>query len=166
MANMYQNNGYNTQPNNQMGGQVYQQPSQMTQQPNQNNQNYTNIYGNPYPNQSYQTQPMDVRPVAAPSTQATTIKPSYILGRVVGDEKEIVAGEVPNDGTYATYIRSDLKQIYMKTWGGNGLVETKVFDLVEPSNQTINPSQPDAMQLILERLDNIEKNGEEQSSIQ
>lgn len=127
----------------------------------QNNQNYTNIYGNPYPNQSYpQQSQMNVQPVAPVNdpTMKINVQPTYILGKMVESEKDVVAGEVPNDGSYGTYIQRDLKRIYMKTWGGNGLIDTKVFELVEPGVQNMENAQADlTMQMILERLDNIER---------
>lgn len=125
-----------------------------------NNQNYTDIYGNPYPNQSYPPQRpviQSVAPVNDP-TMKINVQPTYILGKMIENEKDVVAGEVPNDGSYGTYIQRDLKRIYMKTWGGNGLIDTKVFELVDPGNQNMDGAQVDpTMQMILERLDNIER---------
>lgn len=141
---------YPAQFNQQTGNPGYQQ--------NQANaQNYANIYGNPYPNQNYsQSSPMDIRPVTNMNNQ-NTVQQTYILGRVINEEKDVVAGEVPNDGTYGTYIQSDFKRIYMKTWGGNGLIDTRVYELVEPGAPVADPNQIDPMQMILQRLDNIEK---------
>lgn len=125
-----------------------------------NNSRGYDIYGNPYPNQSYPQQQMNVQSVAPMNdpTMRINVQPTYILGKMIESEKDVVAGEVPNDGSYGTYIQRDLKRIYMKTWGGNGLIDTKVFELVEPGVQNMENTQVDpAMQMILERLDNIER---------
>lgn len=128
-------------PSPMMGG------GQQVRSPYMDNGNF-NSYGNPYPPQAYQ-QPQEVRP-------QQNAQPTYIPGRMVNSENDIFPNEVPNDGNYATFVQTDLQRIYMKTWGRNGLIQTNVYELVNPDGQG-QADQPDPMQVILERLDNIER---------
>lgn len=94
-------------------------------------------------------------PVRAPQPQP---RPMYIKGRMVQTENDILPGEVPMDGDYATFISSDLKQIFMKTWGKDGKIHTEVFNNVtDQINAASQFPQMDALSAIMARLDDIEK---------
>lgn len=131
-----------------MGMQASQQPPNLS---GYQVKNPYNVYENPYPptTQSYQTQ--NVRPVQS------NPQPTYIPGRMVNSENDIFPNEVPNDGNYATFVQSDMQKIYMKTWGRNGLIQTNVYELVNPDAAVQRDGGPDPIQLIMDRLDNIEK---------
>lgn len=76
-----------------------------------------------------------------------------IPGRIIQQESEIVAREVPNDGSFAVFVQQDLQRIYAKAWGGDGLIHTNVYERVNDGQE----KEPDTMTMILQRLDNIEK---------
>lgn len=82
--------------------------------------------------------------------------PQCIPGRVVHDVSEIAPNEVPMDNTYSTFIRSDYKEIYMKTWSSDGSrIDTLRFVLAEDQPQ--QQFQADNTQIILDRIDQLEK---------
>lgn len=86
-----------------------------------------------------------------------SIQPNYLQGRIVGNEQEIVSGEVPNDGSFAVFVKDDLKTIWAKAWMGDGLIHTNVYQKVEedaPEKQ--HNDQNLVFQTILEKLDSIE----------
>lgn len=84
---------------------------------------------------------------------------TYIPGRMIQQEEEIIPSEVPMNGDYATFISQDMKRIYMKTWGKDGLIHTEVFENVtDRMNSGMNQQpQMDALAAIMARLDEIEK---------
>lgn len=83
---------------------------------------------------------------------------TFIPGRMISQESDVIPGEVPMDGNYATFITQDMKQIYMKTWGNNGTIHTEVFaNVTDQLSNNIAQPQMDAMAAIMERLDTIEK---------
>lgn len=125
-----------------------------------------NMYGNPYSSMNYgvgmqnpQGMSMGGNPYQQSSmgmTQQTTPpRMSYIPGRMVTAERDIVANEIPMDGNLAVFIQQDLKRVYAKTWGGDGLIHTNVYDLVDPLQQNTEGKE-DPIQVILSRLDSIE----------
>lgn len=125
----------------------YGQPNTM-----QNQQNFNN-----WQNQSTQiaaTQPSQQMPQTAyPQIGQTQYPVQQMLpGRIIKQESDIVAREVPNDGNFAVFVQSDLQRVYAKTWGGDGLIHTNVYELVNGQEK-----EPDTMAMILQRLDNIEK---------
>lgn len=82
--------------------------------------------------------------------------PQCIPGRVIHDISEIAPNEVPMDNTYSTFIRDDYKEIYMKTWSSDGSrIDTLRFILDEDQSQ--QQSQIDNTQVILDRIDRLEK---------
>lgn len=132
-----------------------------------------NYYGSPTPigqNQQYyyqqyqpyttgQSLPNVQAQISGPpiSNQQTNVRPqrTYIPGRIINDEREIIPDEVPMDGSFATFIQSDYKRIYTKKWGGDGLIHRNVYELVEEDGQQSEQTQ-DPFALIMQRLDNIE----------
>lgn len=77
-----------------------------------------------------------------------------ILTRIVNREEDIAPGDVPTDGTYCIFIRSDLKEIYVKTWGFNGYEGNTYSLVVDPSLPAQN--EPSPFDEIIERLNRIE----------
>lgn len=84
------------------------------------------------------------------------IHPSFLPGRVIREERDIVPNEIPMDGNIGVFVQQDLQRIYAKTWGGDGLIHTNLYELVIPNQQNGEPKE-DPMTLILERLDRIEE---------
>lgn len=124
-------------------------------QPNYNMQNQQN-YSN-WQNQSTQigvTQPaQQIQQTTYPQIGQTQYPVQQMIpGRIIKQESDIVAREVPNDGNFAVFVQQDLQRIYAKTWGGDGLIHTNVYELVNGQEK-----EPDTMGMILQRLDNIEK---------
>lgn len=81
---------------------------------------------------------------------------TFLKGRVVNDENDIMAAEIPNTKEKAYFVQSDEKVIYAKRFAGDGNVYTDYYVKVDPNQQPEN-NQPDPIQMIMERLDRIEK---------
>ena len=128
------NNGYSNYGNNFQG---YNAPQQ---------QQY---YGN-----QQQTSYATVNPVNFQNNQnnSQSSQPSYIRGRMVDGETEIMPAEVPNDGNYAIFIQKNRKAIYAKTWSPSGLIETNVYVPEDERNAQLQ----NLLNTIMQRLDNIE----------
>lgn len=126
----------------------YGQPSTMPNQQSFNNwpnQNTQQISTNQQVQQMQQTAYPQIGQAQYPVQQ-------MLPGRIIKQESDIVAREVPNDGNFAVFVQSDLQRVYAKTWGGDGLIHTNVYELVNGQEK-----EPDTMGMILQRLDNIEK---------
>lgn len=127
----------------------------------QMNQGYPQMVNNSYPgyqNNSFNSMnSMTTQPTNG-QLQMQTQQRQTIPGRMVQNEESIIANEVPMDGNYSTFIQQDFKKIYLKTWGSNGMIETKRYLLVEENpDQQMPTVQNDSTSLILERLDRIEE---------
>lgn len=80
--------------------------------------------------------------------------PQVLPGRIIQQESDIVAREVPNDGNFAVFVQQDLQKIYAKTWGGDGLIHTNTYVLANDAQN--QQDKPDILSVILQRLDGIE----------
>lgn len=130
---------------------AYGNPNPMYRQMMEAQQNQTSMPSGPYGAVNSGTPTYtQVRPPQQPVPS-----PSYIPGRMVNQESEIVPNEVPSDGSYGIFIQSDLKRIFAKTVGGDGLIHTNVYELSSGSSTTTQ--QDDILYNIMARLDNIEK---------
>lgn len=99
-----------------------------------------------------QTQPQTYSQMGMQQQQMSA--PQVLPGRIIQQESDVVAREVPNDGSFAVFVQQDLKKIYAKTWGGDGRILTNTYVLAnDPQNQQ---EQPDILSVILQRLDGIE----------
>ena len=130
---------------NQFYGTGYNYPSQDTSQMQgyyQNNNSGSQFQGN----RTMQTQTFG-------NTGGMQIQKSYVPGRFVNGEQDILPGEVPTDGSYSVFIQGDLKRVYVKTLGEDGLIHTNVYQL-ESRQET---SRPNPMADVLERLERIEQ---------
>jgi len=107
-------------------------------------QTYPNTYGSQPQTQTYQQQNRPIQP------------PQVIPGKYINNERDILAMDVPTDGSIAFFIQNDLQKIYAKTWGGDGNIHQNVYVRV---TDTANPQQEEnpIFASIIERLDNIEK---------
>lgn len=83
-------------------------------------------------------------------------QPTFLPGRMIQAENEVMAYEVPNDGSIAAFIQKDLQTVYLKTVCGDGLIHTNEYKLVSVEN---NPTEekPNPFDLIMERLDKLEE---------
>lgn len=76
------------------------------------NQNYP--YMNPYNFNPYQQR-------YVPPVQ------TGIAGKIVQSVEQVVANDVPMDGSIAVFPKQDLSEIYAKQWGADGTIKTVVF---------------------------------------
>lgn len=145
------------------------------------NNNWSNGWnnGNNWGNATYQ-QP-NPQPNVSPVRFQQNQQNSYLPGRMVNSENDVIPGELPMDGTYEIFVQNDGKMIYAKTIGGDGKVKTLCYTLIEdaqqhpssqnqsvPSqevNQSQNNQQNDvlgnvqaALITVLQRLDALETN--------
>lgn len=131
----------------------------------QQNSNFVNPYGsigqmpnyqNPSQNamnggsSSYQNIPMQN------SMNNMQVQPSFLPGRIIREEQDIVPGEIPMNGNISVFVQQDLQRIYAKSWGGDGRIHTNVYEFVDLNRLNGEPKE-DPMGLILERLDRIEE---------
>lgn len=73
-----------------------------------------------------------------PQPQVTNNKVSSV--RVVKSQDEILADEIPGDGTISLFVQDDLKVIHGKRWTNNGTVDNMRF-VLETDDQEISESQ-------------------------
>lgn len=92
------------------------------------------------------------------SQQQTTQKPPQIPvipGRMVMNEEEIKANEIPMDGTTSLFVKNDFTRIWAKTWNSNGSINTFTFVLEQAPVQNTS-SDEDLRTQIFNRLDKID----------
>lgn len=82
--------------------------------------------------------------------------PQVIPGKYINGERDILAMDVPTDGSIAFFVQNDLQKIFAKTWGGDGNIHQNVYVRVDNNNDNQSSDNP-IFSTILERLDNIEK---------
>ena len=78
-----------------------------------------------------------------------------IPGRIVMNEEEIKANEIPMDGTPALFIKNDFSCVWSKTWNSNGSINTSKFVLEQAPVQNTS-SDEDFRTQIFNRLDKID----------
>lgn len=77
-----------------------------------------------------------------------------VYGRFIQDENEILAKEIPMDGSFAAFVKMDLSTIFLRTWGGDGDVHGDTYVKL---NNTVNQNeQQDPFAMIFNRLAGIE----------
>lgn len=79
-----------------------------------------------------------------------------VVGRFVQNDQEIKPNEVPMDGTYSVFVRNDLNEVYIKTWGGDGMIHGQTY-VPAPTAAQNWQENPDPFALIMARLDSIEQ---------
>lgn len=84
----------------------------------------------------------------------TTQEPSYLPGKIVRDETEILAKDVPADGSVAVFIMQDLSKIIARQVNVRGTIDELTY-VVERAPETKVPEN-DILPVIMARLDNIE----------
>lgn len=133
----------------------------------QNQGGYNPMYGNPRSmnngNQMdiYRQQQANLANLGNQNGQMPTQNGArnYIPGRMVANEQEIMAGEVPMDGSLSLFLQNDLRCIYAKQWNSNGTIDTVryVLDIPAPQEQPNAAITNEVAAAIMERLDKIEK---------
>ena len=116
MANPYQNNFYNPQ------------------------QAYQPQFFNPYMQQQ-RFQPQEI-PTQQPQPVPQMIPqqlPRGLNGMVVPSSDKITADCVPMDGTAAFFPKQDLSEIYVKTWGADGIIHTLTYKPVLDAQAANSP---------------------------
>lgn len=107
---------------------------------------YENPYlQNPYLQQRFYQQPQQyqqMQQLQQPSQQIQ--QPQFqsqqlpqLIGRPVNQVEEITANDVPMNAPYALFPKSDLSEIYLKSWTANGTIQTIAFKPVQ-MNQADN----------------------------
>lgn len=106
-----------------------------------NNQSYqNNPYGtqipynqgfayNPYANMPPRFTP-SVQPIQAPQPvqpQQIMQPPAGLAGRFVQSAEQVVANDVPMDGSVAVFPKQDMTEIYAKQWSSDGTIQTVVY---------------------------------------
>lgn len=134
--------GYLSQPSN-MSNTPFMGGSPDMMRPAGNSWNY-GMWGQPTATPTPQPQPTQNNNGASPK----------IYTRVVHSEADIQPGDVPTDGSYCIFIRDDLKEIYIKTWGFNGY-EGNTYTLLVDTPPVQNEGS-DPLQEIMARLERIE----------
>ncbi|MCR5254612.1 MAG: hypothetical protein K6D96_01650 [Acetatifactor sp.] len=122
----------------------------------------------PYPNNYFQ-------PFYNPSPQSQGLP-----GKIVNDFNEIMANDVPMNGSYAFFIKGDLSEVQARAWSPDGRIVSVPFKAVLPVKTNNLPSETKQADLGLsedvtkafmeqfeelkERLSSIEENFSKQST--
>lgn len=93
-----------------------------------------NYYPNYNPYQQIITPQYNPYPSAQPIQQP--IQNNSIAGRMVDDFANIVANDVPMDGSAAVFVKRDMTEIQAKRWNPDGTISTVRF---EPQKQAEIP---------------------------
>lgn len=81
-----------------------------------------------------------------------------LYARVIKQEDDISVQEVPmNSKSPGLFLTEDEKTIYKKFWKNDGLIETKVYALVEEVEKVEGEPEPTEFDLIMERLKGLEE---------
>lgn len=107
---------------------------------------YENPYlQNPYMQQRFYQQPQQyqqmqqlqqpTQQIQQPQFQSQQLP--QLIGRPVNQVEEITANDVPMNAPYALFPKSDLSEIYLKSWTANGTIQTIAFKPVQ-MNQADN----------------------------
>lgn len=81
-----------------------------------------------------------------------------LCGRMVNSVEEVTANDVPMNAPFAIFPKADGSEIYIKSWGANGLIQTVTYKPHLDGKQNELPKEDTATLFapIMERLDQIE----------
>lgn len=116
--------------------------------PNYNNYVYPTAVNTGIPNNGYQT----AVPLAQMPQQ--NVQRTYLNGKYISGENDILPSEVPMDGNRSYFPFVDEGKIIVKYWDSNGKIVTKVYVLDEAVR---TDNQPDILESINSRFDMLEK---------
>ena len=86
------------------------------------------MYQNPYYQQQY-NQYNGYQPQYQP--QQNIFQQNNITGRFVQNAEQIGVNDVPMNGAYSIFPKTDMTEIYAKAWDGNGNIQTLTYRLVQ-----------------------------------
>lgn len=106
------------------------------------------------------SQPMPTMPPATCWGNASQAQSSATFaGKMVSTLSDIKPADVPTDGRPALFPNQDLTEIYLKSWGADGLIRTfrYVLDTSTDLNAAPPASNTDEYQQLASRLDQLEE---------
>lgn len=116
-------------------------------------QNYPNFQPQMAPYQPIYGQPPMMQPQMPPymdrlsqlqsmqqSMQQPPAQISGLNGRVVEVAENILASDVPMDGSFAVFPKRDLSEVYVKYWTGEGKIATISFKPISEAQADISPT--------------------------
>ncbi len=116
-------------------------------------QNYPNFQPQMAPYQPMYGQPPMMQPQMPPymdrlsqlqsmqqSMQQPPAQISGLNGRVVEVAENILASDVPMDGSFAVFPKRDLSEVYVKYWTGEGKIATISFKPISEAQADISPT--------------------------
>lgn len=120
----------------------------------------SNMMGGYNQNWPYQTAMAGMNNIwnnTAPSMGQPTNSSQQLPCRMVSSENDIQANEIPVNGTYVIFVKNDLKEVYIRVLGSDGVIHGSTFELKSTDNlgrvdQNGN-IQPDPFKEITDRLD-------------
>lgn len=87
-------------------------------------------------------------------TMTTSQLPS-VPGKIITSPDDIMAKDVPMDGTVSLFLMNDLSCVLAKQWNNRGTIDEVRF-VREQTPEPVSQTQSDILPVILERLDKIE----------
>ena len=87
------------------------------------------------------------------SMQQPPAQISGLNGRVVEVAENILASDVPMDGSFAVFPKRDLSEVYVKYWTGEGKIATISFKPISEAQADISPT--DNTSLRFDELSNV-----------
>lgn len=111
------------------------------------------MYGNQfYPNYQNQNNYQQI-PQSNFSQMNTFQQPTGLNGRFVQSADMIGVNDVPMNGTYSIFPKSDMTEIYAKAWDGNGNIQTLQYRLVTPDMaEKAEPTLAEQLQELREEM--------------
>lgn len=94
--------------------------------------------------------------------QQNIFQQNNITGRFVQNAEQIGVNDVPMNGTYSIFPKSDMTEIYAKAWDGNGNIQTLTYRLVQEDGtekagvQTVQEQLQSFRDEIMKRFDKLE----------
>lgn len=81
-----------------------------------------------------------------------------LCGRMVNSVEEVTANDVPMNAQFAIFPKADGSEVYIKSWGANGLIQTVTYkpQLDGKQNELPKEDTETLFAPIMERLDQIE----------
>lgn len=121
--------------------------------------NNFNPVNSPYPQQpmmgfNYPTPAQPTMPYPQTNPNPTPQVPP-VRGYFINSEQDILARDVPMDGTIAFFPLMDGSMIIGKRWNGNGQIETLHFKQTEPATSNHVQDQ-DFQSIVMEKLNDIQ----------
>lgn len=113
-----------------------------------------NIYPNNFNPYLTNQQPWQPQPQIQPQQYQVPQMIQSIPCRYAQNFESITANEIPMDGNYAVFLKSDLSEIQLKKWNGNGGIENISF---KPSVQEVlEDKHVDNFQMLNDRMNALE----------